>query len=53
VSSWSFETGSEKYWELQNGVFVGTTSIRPGEEGEIVLGFRVARVGSALTGDSV
>jgi hypothetical protein len=50
VSTWSFETGSERYWELQNGVFVASTSIRPGpEEGTMIVGFKIAKVLSALT----
>lgn len=48
VSSWAFETGSAKYWELQNAVFVGTTSLAPGEEdGTIVVGFKIAKVVSS------
>jgi hypothetical protein len=50
VSSWSFETGSSKYWELQNGVFVGSTSIRPGDEEEtMIVGFKLAKALSAPT----
>lgn len=45
ISSWAFETGSAKYWELQNAVFVGSTSLKVGEEeGTIVVGFKIAKV---------
>ncbi|RYN36973.1 hypothetical protein AA0112_g4446 [Alternaria arborescens] len=37
TSSWTFETASKNYWELQNAVFVGSTSLRVGEdEGTLV-----------------
>jgi hypothetical protein len=48
ASSWAFETGSERYWELQNAVFVGATSLRVGEaEGTIEVGFKIAKVVSS------
>ena len=50
TSSWTFQTGSSKYAELQNAVYVGSTSLRPGEkEGTIVVGFRIAKVESVRT----
>lgn len=54
TSSWTFQTGSSKYAELQNAVYVGSTSLRPGEqEGTIVVGFRIAKVESVKTDVSV
>jgi hypothetical protein len=54
TSSWTFETASRKYWELQNAVFVGSTSFRAGqEEGTFVVGFKIAKVVSAKTDISV
>ncbi|KAH7384346.1 hypothetical protein DE146DRAFT_792706 [Phaeosphaeria sp. MPI-PUGE-AT-0046c] len=54
TSSWTFQTGSSKYAELQNAVYVGSTSLRPGEkEGTIVVGFRIAKVVSVKTDISV
>jgi hypothetical protein len=54
TSSWTFQTGSSKYAELQNAVYVGSTSLRPGdEEGTIVVGFRIAKVESVRTDISV
>ncbi|CAG5159503.1 uncharacterized protein ALTATR162_LOCUS5614 [Alternaria atra] len=54
TSSWTFETASKKYWDLQNAVFVGSTSVRAGEdEGTFVVGFKIAKVVSAKTDVSV
>ncbi|EKG22460.1 Lipase GDSL [Macrophomina phaseolina MS6] len=54
TSSWSFQTGSEKYGELQNAVYVGSTSFRPGvEEGTFTIGFKVSKVVSVKTDISV
>ncbi|KAL1799293.1 hypothetical protein ACET3X_003330 [Alternaria dauci] len=54
TSSWTFETASAKYWELQNAVFVGSTSLRVGEEeGTFVVGFKIAKVLSAKTNVSI
>lgn len=45
TSSWTFQTGSEKYAELQNAVYVGCTLLKPGvKQGTIVVGFKVAKV---------
>ena len=45
VSSWSITTASEKYWAVQEGVYVGATSLRAGEvEGTFVVGFKISKV---------
>jgi hypothetical protein len=42
------------YWELQNSMFVGSTSLRPGvEDGTMIVGFKVAKVESTKTTESV
>ena len=54
TSSWTFQTGSNKYSELQNAVYVGSTSLRPGSvKGTIVVGFKIAKVNSIKTDISV
>ncbi|KAH7070300.1 hypothetical protein FB567DRAFT_598555 [Paraphoma chrysanthemicola] len=54
TSSWSFQTGSKKYAELENAVYVGSTSLKPGsEKGTIVVGFKIAKVISTKTNISV
>jgi hypothetical protein len=54
VSSWTLTTGSQKYWSLQNAVYVGSTSLKPGtEEGTFVVGFKIAKVVSSNTSISV
>lgn len=54
TSSWTFQTGSQKYAALQNAVYVGSASLKPGEkEGTIVVGFKIAKVVSIKTGISV
>ncbi|KAL6703266.1 hypothetical protein ACN47E_010054 [Coniothyrium glycines] len=54
TSSWTFETGTEKYAELQNAVYVGSTSLKPGTKNStIVVGFKIAKVVSVQTDISV
>ncbi|OAL46997.1 hypothetical protein IQ07DRAFT_658386 [Pyrenochaeta sp. DS3sAY3a] len=52
-STWTFETGSAKYWDLQNSVFVGSTSLRPGNKGTVIVGFKIEKVVGKKTGTSV
>lgn len=49
VTTWSFLTGSAKYKNLEDSVFVGSTAVRPGENGTFVVGFRMSKVFSVQT----
>ncbi len=54
ISSFSFSTGGSKYGDLQDAVFVGSTSLRVGpKNGTFVVGFKIEKVLSAETGLSV
>jgi hypothetical protein len=54
VSSWTLTTGSQKYWSVQNSVYVGSTSLKPStEKGTFIVGFKIAKVVSSDTNISV
>ncbi|KAH8719169.1 hypothetical protein GQ44DRAFT_775509 [Phaeosphaeriaceae sp. PMI808] len=54
TSSWTFTTGSKQYQDLQNTVFVGSTSLKPGSKnGTFVVGFKIAKVFSIRSDISV
>ena len=54
TSSWTFSTGSTKYWSLQNAVYVGSTSLRVGPQtGTFIVGFKIEKVVSQKTELSV
>ena len=45
VTTWSFVTGSAKYKNLEDSVFVGSTAVRPEKENwTFVVGFRMSKV---------
>lgn len=44
--TFSFETGSEKWKELQNGVYVGAGRFVVGEGKGVIVEYRVSRVGA-------
>jgi len=50
VSSWTLTTGSKKYWILQDAIYVGSTSLKPGtEKGTFIVGSKIAKVVSSST----
>ena len=55
VSLWSFITGSEKYKELENSVYVGSTRLSRGSEPDsFSIAFRISQVSHvASTADCV
>jgi hypothetical protein len=54
VTIWSFATGTDKYRDLENSVFVGSTAVRPGiPNGTFVVGFKLAKVFSQPTNITV
>lgn len=50
VSSWTLTTGSQKYFSLQNAVYVGSTSLKEGSEKDtFIVGFKISKVVSTKT----